>query len=201
MVLMADVADGREFCQRIQRAVFCRLRKIDHARCDHVVVVAIGIKCPDIGIDGSGRQFAVLVRDGQDLMAAEFNRTGFMHADMARVGRDDAFIRMQDGIDDRRIRLRAANQEKDIRRRCLTGFADFRTCRLREFIKAVACRLQHVRLHQFLQDGRMSAFQIVRSKRNPFIVHKNIHPLHVSRIVSLKMPLAFVTLSLYDDRQ
>ena len=111
VVAVADLADGRELGQRVQRAIFGRLRDIDHAGHDHVLAVAIVQVVFTVGSDGRSADFAKMMGERQHLVAAELNRPGLMYADMPAVCGDYSLVGAQQGVDDGGIRLRAAQQE------------------------------------------------------------------------------------------
>ncbi len=81
-VLVTDVRDGLELRFRIQRAVFRGVRDVHHARENHVLMVAVGVECGAKVAQLAGIDQTVMLRDGEHLVAARFNRARFVHVHM-----------------------------------------------------------------------------------------------------------------------
>ena len=84
------------------------MREIDHAGHDHVVVVGVVLvfvqKRPDLVCT----DLSVVVRQRQDFVSAELDRTGLVYADVPGACGDHALIAFQHGVDHRGVCLRAA---------------------------------------------------------------------------------------------
>ncbi|KXT83465.1 hypothetical protein STRDD11_01492 [Streptococcus sp. DD11] len=156
-VAAADLGDDLQLGFRIESAQFGRLGKVDHARHDHVFVVAVvPVVCQRL-FNLLGSQFAVLAGDFQDLMAAKLNGPGFMDTDMAALGGDDALVGAEQRCDDDLIGLGAPDQKPNLRLRTLAGFPDSSFGRGGELIAAVAAGLHHIGFCQFFHNARMSS--------------------------------------------
>ena len=81
------------------------MREIDHAGHDHVVVVGVVLvfvqKRPDLVCT----DLSVVVRQRQDFVSAELDRTGLVYADVPGACGDHALIAFQHGADHRGVCL------------------------------------------------------------------------------------------------
>ena len=84
------------------------MREIDHARHDHMVVVRVILILRQKRSNLTGADFSVVVRQRQDFVSAELDRTGLVYADVPGACGDHALIAFQHGVDHRGVRLRAA---------------------------------------------------------------------------------------------
>ena len=148
--LMADRRDAFQLVFRVNRAVFGRMRDIDHTREYHVVVARVRIERLHIVAQVVRIELAVLMRNGQHLVAGGLDGAGFMRIHMPAGGRYNALIRTEQRINDDHVGLCAAGQEIHLSvravRRCFNLF-----CRRGgKFIVAVAGNRLHIRLCQIL---------------------------------------------------
>ena len=164
VIFPADAADLPEFPQGVEGSALGRLGEIDHAGFHHVVAVQVAAEGFHKLPDPAGADLSVLLGQGQDLVAPVFDRPGLMGADMSALRSDHPLPGTQDGIDDRGVDLGSACEKEYIRFRRMARCPDPGPGRFGKFIQPVACGLCHVGLQQPLQDRRMSAFHIVRSK-------------------------------------
>ena len=102
----------------------------------------------------------------QHLVAGVFHGAGFVDADVARFGCDDAFVVAQHGGDDRRIGLRAAGQEKDLGPRRFARLADLLLRTFAVMVHTIPGQLLQIGRSQTLQNLRMRPLGIVTSKGN-----------------------------------
>ena len=94
-------------------------------------------------------------------MALRFDGPGFVPGDVARVGREDAFVVAKDRADHRRVRLRSSHEKPHLRVGRAAGLADELGRPFAVLVRPVARRLIKIRGGEFLQNARMRAFQIV----------------------------------------
>ena len=91
-MLFADPMNGGQLCKGIECAEFRGLGEIDHTGHDGVLPVGVAVvRVHGVG-DGLCGEFAQRMGQGQHLMAAEFNGTGFVGADMASFSAKHALI-------------------------------------------------------------------------------------------------------------
>ena len=84
------------------------MREIDHAGHDHMVVVRVILILRQKRFNLTGADFSVMVRQRQDFVSAELDRTGLVYADVPGACGDHALIAFQHGVAHRGVRLRAA---------------------------------------------------------------------------------------------
>lgn len=141
------------------------MREIDHAGHDHVVVVGVVLvfvqKRPDLVCT----DLSVVVRQRQDFVSAELDRTGLVYADVPGACGDHALIAFQHGVDHRGVCLRAADQKEDLCGRRIAGFADLRFRCFAIAVRAISWRFFKICFHETLEDLRMRALHIVTGKR------------------------------------
>ena len=110
------------------------------------------LRCADLSI-GTGQ--------GEDLMAAVLDGARLVDIDVSRRRAEYALMRPQEGAEDRGIGLGPADEEMDLRLRRFTRETDQLRRPLAMRIGAVAGGLLQVGLLQSLQDGGMTAFEVV----------------------------------------
>ena len=172
----AQSADLRQLLQSVESSVLCRMRYIDHAGHDHMLMIGIIDVVVQQSSDLLGCYLAVMVRQRQHLVPAEFDSPRLMCADMPRLSADYALIAAQECVDHSRIGLRAAYQKENIRVRGAACLAYPGLGRVAIDIKPVSGSVLHVGIGEALKDTRVRALHIVAGKIQ-MPVHR-IDPLH-----------------------
>ena len=103
-------------------------------------------------------------RDRKYLVPRVLHGTGFVHADVAGLGRDHPLIIPQHGRDDRGIGLRTAHKEKDLSVGRAADGPDPGPGAFAVRVHPVAGKLFKIRDGEALQDLRMRSFRIVAGK-------------------------------------
>ena len=150
--------DLRQLCLGVEHTRLGGVGDVDHAGADGMLVIRLGG-----GGDGhlaAGDQ-AVVMGEGQALVAGGLDRTGLMDVDVAGLGADHALVGQQQWVNSPLIGLGAADEE--VHRALLAGegFADGVCSLLAVVVGAVARGLFKVGGGQLLQDGRMAALQVI----------------------------------------
>ena len=99
--------------------------EIDHAGHDHVITGAVLFKIPEEAVDLIGGKLAEFMGQRQDFMAAKFNGTGFVDADVPRIRRNDSLIGGKHCINDGGIGLRSADEKMYFTFRRMAGCENF----------------------------------------------------------------------------
>ena len=162
---MADRRDAFQLVFRVNRAVFGRMRDIDHAREYHVVVARVRVERLHIVAQVVRVELAVLMRNGQHLVSGGLNRAGFVGVYVAAARRHDALIRAQECVDDDHIGLRAAGEEVNLSLRAGTRLFDFFCRRGGKFIVPVAGNRFHIGFHQMFQNFGVCAVTVIVFKK------------------------------------
>lgn len=102
--------------------------EIDHAGHDHVITGALLFKIPEKAVDLIGGKLAEFMGQRQDFMAAKFNGTGFVDADVPRIRRNDSLIGGKHCINDGGIGLRSADEKMYFTFRRMAGCENFFGC-------------------------------------------------------------------------
>ena len=172
VLFAAERADGRELLSGIERTVLRRLGEVDHPGHDRVVAVRVVLvllkQCADLGRG----ELAVLLRQREDLVPAELDGAGLVHADVPRVRGDHTLVRVQQRVDDGRVRLRAADKEVNLRVWRAAGGTNFFARGGAVFIRAVTGGLRKIRFAHALQDSGMRALEIITGKRKTMLHEK-----------------------------
>ena len=122
-------------------------------------------------------KLSVILRQGEYLMPAEFDRPGFMYADVPGLRRDHALVWTEKRVDYDGIGLRPAGKEEDVRLRGAACGADFLPRGFRIRVKPIACALAGIDLGKTPQEFRVRALHIVgREGQSALYVHF-LHPL------------------------
>ena len=120
-----------------------------------------------VGLGGGGNGHlaagdeAVLVGQGQALVAGGLDRAGLMHVDMAGLGAEHAFVGAQSRRDDGHVGLGAADEEMHRALLAGEGLADGVGSLLAVVVGAVARGLFKVGGGQLLQDRRVAALEVI----------------------------------------
>ena len=161
MMAVADGAKGLEFVERVERAVLRRVRDVDESGMNRKVARRIVQELLHGRFDRLGRNLPFLFGKREDLVARSLDRARLVPGDVARVGREDAFVVAKDRADHGRVRLRSAHEKPHLRVGRAAGLADELGRPFAVLVRPVARRLIKIRGGEFLQNARMRAFQIV----------------------------------------
>ena len=112
--LAADSRKVLQFTARIERADFRGEGDIDHCRSRHVAPGVVGIEAGDILFQLGGVEFAVVLRERDDFMAARLDGSGFVDIDMRRLAAYHPFAPADQPVDHHGVGLRASFQKEDI---------------------------------------------------------------------------------------
>ena len=161
LVLLTHSVQGFQLCLSVQGAVLGGVGDVHHAGEHHVVVVVVGVEggyqCPQLG----GVQLAVVLRQGDDLVAGVLDGTGFVPGHMAGGSSHYALPPLQHGRDDDGVALGAAGDELHVGLRAGAGGADLLPGAGAVGVGAVAGDLFKVGLGQLLQNGGVCTLAIV----------------------------------------
>ena len=161
LVLLTDSVQGFQLCLGVQSAVLGGVGNVHHAGEHHVVVIVVGVEgshqFPQLG----GVQLAVVLRQGNHLVAGVLDGTGFMTGYMAGGSSHHALPPLQHGRDDDGVALGAAGDELHIGLRAGAGGADLLPGAGAVGVGAVAGDLFKVGLGQLLQNGGMCTLAVV----------------------------------------
>ena len=127
-----------------------------------------------VAVEGSqilteGFQFArvhlsVMLGEGQDLVAAEFDGPGLVHSDVAGLNGNYALVTTQHGIDDGAVGLRASHKEEHVGIEATSGLTNPGAGILAEGVFAVALNLGHIGFYQSVQNRGVCSLNVVTSK-------------------------------------
>ena len=165
-VFLTHCVNIREFLLGIERTVLRREGNIHHTGEDHMVVGTVGVITFQIVLKILGRHFAFPLRQRQYLVAGVFHSAGFVHGNVAGLGRHNALVVPEHGGNDGGIGLGTAGEEEHLRLGAAHRFADAGFGRSRETICPIPGLLYEIGSDKALQDSRMGAFVVIAGKRD-----------------------------------
>ena len=126
-----------------------------------MVIAAVMIIVYQILLHFPRVQLAVMLGQGQYLVAGELDSSRLMSGDMPRSSGDHALIAAQQRGDHRGVGLGAAHQKVHVPLRATAGRQNFFLRAVAVSVMAVAGLLFQIGLHQPPKDGRMGSFAII----------------------------------------
>ena len=161
LVLLTHSVQGFQLRLGVQGAVLGGVGDVHHAGEHHVVVVVVGVEGghqrPQLG----GVHLAVVLRQGDDLVAGVLDGTGFVPGHMAGGSSHYALPPLQHGRNDDGVALGTAGDELHIGLRAGAGGADLLPGAGAVGVGAVAGDLFKVGLGQLLQNGGVCTLAVV----------------------------------------
>ncbi len=123
-VIMANRLEFRQFSLGINGSVLCGERDINHIRMGHMRPGCILIESLKIGAEFPGIHLSVMGRKSYHLVTTEFHSTGFVHGNMACIGRNHSTVMRDNSINYRRIGLSAPYKEENGGLRAVDSLTD-----------------------------------------------------------------------------
>ena len=107
----ADGADRLKLIHRIESSVLGRMGDVDHAGVHRMIAVRVLVVGAQGALDGVCGELAVLMRQGEHLVAAALDCARLVYRDMPRIRRDNTLIGPQQRRDYDAVHLRPAGEE------------------------------------------------------------------------------------------
>ena len=163
----ADLRKCSQFRERIDGAVFRRLRDVDHARLHHVKAVAVTVPSAKNLIDRFGRNFALVFSNLDHFVTGGLNGASLMHGNVTRPGRNHALPGFEHCADHHLVGLRSAGKKTNFSIWHAAGSANFFTGSIAKavaFALVIAACLYEVVFHKRLEYLGVCGIEIVTGK-------------------------------------